>query len=180
MPEGKPSKEKKAPPVSPLKKAPHRPLHWMAEDDALLKRLVDENFSNWRLIAEAFNTLRKTVDVEQRTAETCRERYEVLVPPKEIKTEDDGSEIDMDAKDGGLGRIQPDVLRPLNVAESIGDAPKVIRHQLVHRTIKRVALRRSEMLKDKCRFCFGISLPYADVLCSGSSSTNRHGAPPIP
>jgi hypothetical protein len=163
MPEGKPDKEKKTLPTSPLKKVLHRPLHWMAEDDALLKKLVDENLSNWRLIAEAFNTLRKTVDIEQRTAETCRERYEMLVPPKEVKVEDDSSETDMDAKDGGLGRIQPDVLRPLDVVESVGDAPKVVRHQLVHRTIKRVALRRSEMLKEKGRFHSGISLPYADV-----------------
>lgn len=163
VPEGKPNKEKKAPPTLPSKKVLHRPLHWTAEDDTQLKRLVDDNFSNWRLIAEAFNTFRKTVDIEQRTAEACRERYEMLVPPKEIKAEDDGSEIDIDAKDGGLGRIHPDVLRPLNVVESLGDAPKVIRHQLVHRTIKRVALRRSEMLKDKCRYCSGVSLPCADV-----------------
>jgi hypothetical protein len=180
VPEAKPNKEKKTLPTSPLKKVLHRPLHWTAEDDTSLKKLVDENFSNWRLIAEAFNTLRKTVDIERRTAETCRERYEMLVPPKEAKAEDDGSETDMDAKDGGLGRIQTDVLRPLNVAESVGDAPKVIRHQLVHRTIKRVALRRSEMLKEKRRFHSGIPLPYSNVPYSGSSSTNRHGTPPIP
>lgn len=182
VPEGKPNKEKKTLPASPLKKVLHRPLHWTAEDDTLLKKLVDENLSNWRLIAEAFNTLRKTVDIEQRTAESCRERYEMLVPPKEAKVEDDGSETEMDAKDGGLGRIQPDVLRPLNVVESVGDAPKVIRHQLVHRTIKRVALRRSEMLKEKCRCRFhsSIPFPYTDVPCSGSSSTNWDGTPPIP
>jgi hypothetical protein len=156
-PEGKPSKEKKVPLILALKKSLHRPLHWTAEDDTILKNIVDENFSNWRLIAEAFNTVRKTVEIEQRTAETCKERYELLVPPKETKIEDDGSETDMDAKDGGLGRIQPDVLRPLNVVESVGDAPKVIRHQLVHRTIKRVALRRSEMLKEKCKVHSGTS-----------------------
>jgi chromatin modification-related protein VID21 len=154
VPEGKLNRDKRAPPI--LKKVPHRPLHWTAEDDTILKSLVEENFSNWRLIAEAFNTLRRTVDIEQRTAEICRERYEMLVPPKETKAEDEGSEIDMDTKDGGLGRIHPDVFQSLNVADSVGDAPKIIRHQLVHRTIKRVTLRRSEMLKEKCKFRSGI------------------------
>ena len=176
MPEGKPNKEKKTIPAWPLKKVLHRPLHWTAEDDTLLKALVDENLSNWKLIAEAFNTLRKTVDIEQRTAETCRERYEMLVPPKEAKVEDDGSETEMDAKDGGLGRIQPDVLRPLNVVESVGDAPKVIRHQLVHRTIKRVALRRSEMLKEKCRFHSGI--PFYILMFRVVEAAQRTGMVP--
>lgn len=48
---------------------------WSANDDMLLKSLIDRYPYNWQLISESFNATRVTTPTDKRTARDCFERW---------------------------------------------------------------------------------------------------------
>jgi chromatin modification-related protein VID21 len=54
---------------------PRNDQYWSANDDVLLKGLIDRYPGNWNLIAECFNGARLTTPSDRRTAMDCQDRW---------------------------------------------------------------------------------------------------------
>ncbi|EGN96209.1 hypothetical protein SERLA73DRAFT_76187 [Serpula lacrymans var. lacrymans S7.3] len=153
-----------APPVPPKESKKRAGDHaWGANEDVLLKSLVDKYPNNWGLIADSFNSCRVAISTDKRTPWDCLERWTVryaanrmgqsAIPP------DLGSPAALDGTPPPTGppaQVQMTTrgvkrLASASVAAGSGpgnaDSKKRRRHTLMYETMRKAAKKRETAQK---------------------------------
>jgi len=136
------------------------PFVWTAEDDALLKSIVDQYSANWVLIADSFNSIRKSTPADARGPIDCFEHWKSKWGQSERnKIVSDAAHTSTSTEDGstasGSGQMTTRGLKRLNPSASEAvtgtngpmttEAKKRRRHLLLSDSIRKAVKKRTEM-----------------------------------
>ncbi|KAF9453258.1 hypothetical protein P691DRAFT_771618 [Macrolepiota fuliginosa MF-IS2] len=132
---------------------------WSANDDTLLKSLIDRYPYNWQLISESFNATRVTTPTDKRTARDCFERWrEKWAPevrrhpetqpqqaPPATATEESVLASTSQMTTRGVKRLASSMATAPATNTSSGSEPKKRRrHILLQETIRRSVKKKAE------------------------------------
>lgn len=121
---------------------------WAAQDDAVLKQVVERYPGNWVLIAEAFNTARVTIPTEKRTWMECRDRYAArFMTPGGGNEDAQASAQTPTTTIATRGTKRANNALATSAATSNNMDYKRRRHSLMHDTIRKAAKKREQTLK---------------------------------
>ena len=133
-----------------LVKPRNHDLVWTAQDDALLRQLLEKWPNNWPLIAESFNSSRVTITSDRRTASDCFERWRTLLkttgeddsrPPQTpitpMTTRGTKRSLSMSVAAGNVA----------GAAGSSAEPRKRRRHNVMYEAIRKAAKKKEAALK---------------------------------
>ena len=131
---------------------------WTANDDAVLKQLVDRYSTNWALIAECYNSSRLTTPTERRTPNDCAERWKerwnverkLQMSEPTPSAGEDGNVAGTSAQNQVTTRaVKRLASASVSVAQGVNVAGerKRRRHYLLQESIKRAVKKRADAIK---------------------------------
>lgn len=129
-------------------------LGWNAQDDAILKRLTEKYPGNWKLIAEAFNSHRVTIQTEKRTVADCFARFTRMSAVEEPPPTPQASTMQMTTR--GVKRSYSTAMSGSNVnLNTPGGSqqippPKQRRRGLMQEALRKSSKKREAALKAQC------------------------------
>lgn len=132
---------------------------WSANDDILLRSLIDKYPNNWPLIADCFNSSRLTTATDRRTYQDCLERWkekwgsEIRQKPSEtghLPADDAAistSHLQMTTR--GVKRlVGANISSPSIANTAAGSEPKKRKHHiLVQESIRKAAKKRADQIQ---------------------------------
>ncbi|KAK1231486.1 chromatin modification- protein VID21 [Marasmius sp. AFHP31] len=130
---------------------------WSANDDTLLRSLIDKYPNSWDLIAECFNATRKAVATDVRTSRDCQERWRELWEQEQIRQRQEaGSAIDATpppaSSSTGMATRGVKRLASASVSSTIGpvagsETKRRRRHILIQDTVRKAVKKRAEAVQ---------------------------------
>ncbi|KAL0070630.1 chromatin modification-related protein VID21 [Marasmius tenuissimus] len=127
---------------------------WSANDDTLLRSLIDKYPNSWDLVAECFNATRKAVATDVRTSRDCQERWRELWEQEQIRQRQEaGSAIDATpppaSSSTGMATRGVKRLASASVSSTIGpvagsETKRRRRHILIQDTVRKAVKKRAE------------------------------------
>lgn len=134
---------------------------WTANDDALLKSLVDKYFdkqwTNWPLVAECFNSSRLTTSNDKRSSAECQERWKekFSVVDRRLAGAESGHGAGDDASAAGSSQMTTRQVRQRLASGSVSgltaqqsntaENKRRRRHVLLTESIRKAAKKRAEI-----------------------------------